>query len=132
MPDTPHNAGLYGALCTRYMVRGTPRPELLLWAELAPFLAMSEDTAAEALAEYAVYQERPADAKTEWLAEAINLALRNAAPNLQESPAAMATMGLMNGATWSALLDADNRCMLTELGNRIVSGLGQASPRKPR
>jgi len=114
------------------MVRGTPQPELLLWAELAPFLIMPKETASEALAEYAVYQERPADAKTEWLTQAINEALRNASPNLEQSRATMATMGVLNGAAWSSLLDGQNRSVLDELASRIVSGVEQAKPKKSR
>ena len=77
--DSPHHIGLYGALCTRHMTYGmhiSPSMEPELWAELAPFLLMSETDAVESLAEYVVYKELPREAKVPWLRKIINDAFR--------------------------------------------------------
>jgi hypothetical protein len=75
-----HQAALFGALGTRYKLRGVLRhsdfPDVVLWPELAPFLLMSQQDAVEALAEYVLWQERPSTARTEWLARKVNEALR--------------------------------------------------------
>lgn len=102
----PHEAGLHGALATRYLARGTPAKEILLWGELAPFLAMKEAEAVEALAEYIVFQERPKEARVAWLKEAINSALCSCSAN---SRIALAAGGLINQVAWGALLKPETR-----------------------
>ena len=72
---SPHHAGLYGALGTRYLIRRHSISERDLWLELAPFFAMEEQESVEALVEYAIYQERPKDAGIGRLAFLINSAL---------------------------------------------------------
>ena len=106
LPSTnpPHNLGLYGALGTRYIARGTPVVEVALWGELAPFLIMKEEQAVEALAEYVVFQEHPKDARVVWLKMVINAALRSPGET-----ADLATMGFINQVSWCALLDPDTR-----------------------
>jgi hypothetical protein len=60
-PTPPEWLPLYGALSTRYVVRGVPIDnviaEQLIWADLLPFLYLEQDIAREALAEYVVYKE---------------------------------------------------------------------------
>jgi len=48
---------------------------VLIWPILAPFLLMDEAEAVEALAEYAVFEEKPDLARAAWLREQINRAL---------------------------------------------------------
>jgi hypothetical protein len=72
----PHRAGLYGALADSYLQRGNPARELVLWAELTPFLLMPEEIACTALAEYVVYQVEPKNAQVAWLTQVISAALR--------------------------------------------------------
>lgn len=100
--SSPHVAGLYGTLGTRYIARGMPVTEVILWGELAPFLVMKEAEAVEALAEYVVFQERPKDARVTWLKEALNSALRSCRDT---SRTAMAVAGLINQVAWCALLE---------------------------
>lgn len=102
--DPPHVVGLYGALGTRYLSRGTRVAERELWGELMPFLAMEEADAVEALAEYVVFQERPEDARTIWLKGMINSALK--APK-NEASIELATAGLVNRVAWCSLLEPD-------------------------
>jgi hypothetical protein len=104
--DRPGHVALYGALASWYKVRGTAVREVLLWGELAPFLLIPEASAREAIAEYTVYLETPAEARRDWLATLINDGLR-AAPATVESPRSMALFGFMNKVAWCRLLDAD-------------------------
>ena len=112
----PHHAGLFGALCTRYKVRGVLRypgfPDVVLWPELAPFLLMSEQDAVEALAEYVLWQERPSAARTEWLARKINEALCTK-PSSENSPRHSASAAFINQVRWCELLDLENRTILS-------------------
>jgi len=101
--ETPHVAGLYGALGSRYKVSGRNIPEPQLFAELVPFLWMPEAQAIDMLAEYIVLQELPQQANTRLLSEAINIALHS----LDEDRLMMATAALINGAPWCLLLDRD-------------------------
>ena len=105
----PRTLGLYGALGTRYIARGTPVVEVALWGELAPFLIMKEKQAIEALAEYLVFQEHPKEAKVAWLRRVINAALRSPGET-----ADLATMGFINQVSWCALLDPDTRKTIEE------------------
>ena len=100
--DSPHAFGLYGALGSRYQARRLPVVEVVMWAELSPFLAMKEAEGIEAIAEYAVFQERPSDARQEWLRALINNAL--SAPS-DSSLTTMAIGGLMNQVAWCSLLE---------------------------
>jgi ribosomal protein L37AE/L43A len=100
-----HVFGLYGALSGRYWVRRMARSEAQLMMELAPFCAMMDKKAAIAmLAEYAVYQERPADAEVSVLRTVLNTTVQNIwdAPWLQATVQAIAS-----GADWARLLDSD-------------------------
>lgn len=72
---TPHEAGFYGALGTRYLVGFTPVDEVTIWMELMPFIKLEPSVGIEALAEYVVYKENPGQARTEWLAEVVNRGL---------------------------------------------------------
>jgi len=70
-PDvTPLQVALFGAMASRFMVSGvevTPETEPTIWADLAPFLGLAREEAREAVAEYVVYKERPAEARISWL-----------------------------------------------------------------
>lgn len=103
---SPHASGLYGALGSRYIVRRTPKPEVFLWGELAPFLAMREDVGLKALLEYVLYQEYPpGNADVAWLQQTINLTLRSCSPDNQWL--ALAGGGLVNRVAWCELLEPD-------------------------
>ena len=52
-----HEAAMYGALATRYAAGSTPRPESMIWAELAPFVRLPPEEGLDALAEYVVFKE---------------------------------------------------------------------------
>lgn len=103
---SPHQAGLYGALRARYIARGQSVSEMSLWAELAPFVIMAEGTGCEALAEYVIYQEEPAQANVSWLTKIISASLR--VPSLsQDSSRRMASLAMMKSVAWCNLLEAD-------------------------
>jgi|GEM_PF-5369153 len=108
-PYSPHVIGLYSALGTRYMARGTKVKMRDVWCELTPFLVMEEQEAAEALAEYVVFKENPADTQVTWLRNSINTALAGLS---DDSYRRMATMGMLNGVAWCALLTADTAEMI--------------------
>jgi hypothetical protein len=67
--------GLYGALASRYMVGFESVSEVVIWAELAPFLYLEPNEGLSALAEYVVYKEMPLDANRKWLSEQIKKGL---------------------------------------------------------
>ena len=117
-----HQAGLFGALGTRYKLRGVLRspgfPDVVLWPELAPFLLMSRQDAVEALAEYVLWQERPSTARTEWLARKINDALRTK-PSNEDSPRHFAWTAFINQVRWCELLDPHNRKALSREAEQI-------------
>ncbi len=77
LPDETslHQMGLYGALGTRYMAGFQTVLEVVIWAELAPFINLNPDDGLAALAEYVVYKETPLDAKREWLSEQVKKGL---------------------------------------------------------
>ncbi len=122
--DPPHYVGLYGALASRYKTRGIPVMEVVIWAELVPFILMRETDAVEALAEYVVYQERAGDAKVSWLRKLINDVLRMA-PTSAESPRSMAPMGIINHVAWCDILDPDVKSALVEEARKITSEVKQ-------
>lgn len=122
--DSPHYVGLYGALGSRYKTRGIPVMEVVIWAELVPFLLMRETDAVEALAEYVVYQERDRDAKVSWLRKLINDVLRMA-PTSAESPRSMAPRGIINQVAWCDLLDPDVKMTLEEEAQKITSAFNE-------
>ena len=109
-PDTsPHFAGLYGALGTRYVALGMPLNELIVMAELGPFQLMSEEDAPLALAEYVVYKEQPKQARISWLKTLINNAFRT--PKIPDGlpPERVSYFlgSIVNHVAWHDLLDAD-------------------------
>ncbi len=71
--DVARHLALFGTLESRYQVSGVPteNAETLIWAELLPFMWLDEHAAREALAEYVVYKEMPADAKISWLTDIV-------------------------------------------------------------
>lgn len=109
---TPHSAGLYGTLATRYMAAGIPKQETFLWSELAPFLLMNTSDSVEALAEYVVCQELAENGKKEWLQEMINNALRTV-PDTNNNWKGMAVTALIQPTIyWHGLLDQDTKGIL--------------------
>jgi phage FluMu protein Com len=81
---------------------GKDTSEPVIWGELAPFLAMEPGHAVEALAEYIVYQERPGEARTDWLRAIINRALSEATPH---DLLPLASFGAANSVLWSNWLN---------------------------
>jgi hypothetical protein len=104
--SSPHFAGLYGALASRYRAWGERTDEGTVWLELAPFLLMDAAVAPKALAEYVLYKERPKAAKVAWLREQINGAIRNTAPSPDSLASGLARAALLQPA-WLELLDGD-------------------------
>ncbi len=101
--ESSHAMGLYGALGARYRARGI-NIGVGIWHELAPFLALAEQEAVEALAEYVLFQERPKDARITWLKEIINSALKNVTNDSQRR---LAAVGVLDQVAWCALLTSD-------------------------
>ena len=97
-----HGMGLYGALASRYIARGNPQPEVVIFSELAPFLAMEQADAVDMLAEYIVYKELPDKANSDLLRRQINDALCNEYENTGKSSV---YGGIANTAAWCLLLE---------------------------
>jgi hypothetical protein len=99
--NSPHEIGLYGALASWYTSIGLPAEKVMIWPEIAPFLAMEKYIAIEALAEYAVFQECSVDAHQVWLSTHINSALCTTSdkPLLK-----LAELGILNNVIWSKWL----------------------------
>ena len=118
--ETPHTAGLYGALWARYASANIPRPEILLWIELAPFLLMNKSNAIEALAEYVVCQENPGKGKIDWLSKLANVSLKTKNPN--PDYVAMAVQApLHKDIYWCNFLDKDTKKFLGDEFEKILS-----------
>ena len=109
----PHRAGLHGALRARYALRGWPANGLSLWAELTPFLLMTEETSCKALAEYVVYQETPSKARVSWLTQVISASLRLPAFS-KNSPRTMASLAMIKNVAWCNLLEHDVRGLIEQ------------------
>ena len=77
LPDgtSLHQVGLYGALSSRYLAGLKSISEVVVWAELAPFLKLEPDQGLAALAEYVVYKEMPAKADEAYLSKQIKKGL---------------------------------------------------------
>lgn len=113
--DDAHYVGLYGALGSRYRVRGHAVSEAEIMAELAPFCAMgNEQQAIEALAEYVLYQEGRSEARIEWLSWCINSALQACK---EEHWLGLAAMGLINRVKWCDLLNPEMRNVLERVNS---------------
>jgi len=124
-----HHVALYGALGSRYRRRRITITELDIWAELVPFLLMSEREAPEALAEYVVYQERPREARTFWLKVLINDSLRKI-ESFEESMKIMVAMTMKNNVTWCNLINSDVKEILTAKLECYYDKNGQGSGEK--
>jgi hypothetical protein len=74
--ENPHLFGLYSAIHRCYSLRKWHIDDETLRGELAPFVGIGGGNAVSALAEYMVWQERPLDAREEWLRQLINTATR--------------------------------------------------------
>jgi hypothetical protein len=118
----PHRAGLYGALRDSHVQHGRPAHALYLWAELTPFLLMSEETACAALAEYIVYQDLPQSAQVSWLAQVINAALRLPALS-KDSPRTMAPLAMIKNVAWCDLLEAYVRRTIEKEAEQVREAL---------
>jgi len=140
-----HQIGLYGALASRYLTRtvadswGRPhhgyvkdaeqrvsQKKELLWAELVPFLLMSQADALEALVEYAVVEDGwPEHAREDWLVSVIEDALRTL-PRADSSIRRNAVLALQqyeDDIHWTFLIDEDIR-------ETLMEALGEA-PKEP-
>ncbi|MBU0640078.1 MAG: hypothetical protein ABII12_13100 [Planctomycetota bacterium] len=96
-----HEAGLYGALATRYKAGFKSMPEVAVWSELAPFVHLPPDEGLAALAEYVVYKEMPAKADRPALSAQIRRGWSLLDQDERESMEAMAEI---NGFPWLLLL----------------------------
>ncbi|MGE0825430.1 MAG: hypothetical protein AB7G75_27815 [Candidatus Binatia bacterium] len=118
----PHRAGLHGALGVYYRSRGLPVRELSLWAELTPFLLMTEEVGSEALIEYVLFLESPKEARVPWLLSTISTVLRRPAPS-QDSQRVMAPLALLKNVAWCQLLEPDVRRLLEEESQILAAAL---------
>ena len=102
-----HQAGLYGALATRYRVRwqeSSKPTETEIWIELIPFLIMDEEDSVEVLVEYVLYKEWPEEAKISWLKDRINKALSRIPEFAQDQKETIPHI-----ARWYNLIEPDNK-----------------------
>jgi hypothetical protein len=106
---TPHQTALYGALGSRYLVRGVPVDsviaEALIWTDLLPFFYLDQHTAREALAEYVVYKEMPKDANISWLTTLVQKGCQVGKDNHQEEYDTFMTVAKANGVVWLLLFE---------------------------
>lgn len=124
---TPHLAGLYGALSSRYVAAGIPQLEPFIWSDLAPFLLMKEPESIEALTEY-VSLPRISNERKDWLYKSINNALKKIEESNQDLKA-MATMALIQpGIRWVNFLDADVKNTLHNEFLKILPSKDKISP----
>jgi hypothetical protein len=115
--ESPHWMGLAHALQSRYLTRGLRPPEPLVWAELAPFLLIADESSAVSwLAEYVIYHERPDLADVPRLAAAINYFLQDVEP-AREPFVTLVGGALAADVGWVRLLTSANRERLSGLGN---------------
>lgn len=128
---SPHRAGLYGALRARYLARGQSVSEMTLWAELAPFLLMAEGTGCEALAEYVIYQEDPAQANVSWLTKILSASLRPSIHS-QDSSRTMLSLAMMKNLLWCSLLEADIKYLLERQVKDLRHVLGDSTLPPPQ
>jgi hypothetical protein len=109
IPGTPHQAALYGALASRFLVSGVPVDnaitEMLIWADLLPFMYLDQHIAREALAEYVVWKEMPKDAKISWLTTVVQKGCQVGKDNHQEEYDAFMITAKINGAVWLLLFE---------------------------
>jgi hypothetical protein len=94
------------------------KPEVELWPELVPFLAMPESIAVAMLAEYVVFQETPSKARVSDLCSAINSAIESCS---DEDRVLMAAIGLLNGVPWSALLSPRVEVRLRTIATTLLA-----------
>lgn len=114
--DSLTAVGLFGALGSRYRVRGRSFSEVGLWAELAPFLLMPQAQAVSMLAEYAVYQEMPHDVRGTELSSALSRALE--AP-IDDDKARVAAIGFMQHVPWSHLISSAAAANLRRIASEL-------------
>ena len=125
---TPHIAGLYGALSTRYIAAKIPQLEPFLWIELTPFLLMDEKESINALAEYVSCSRNPEDKQEEWLKRVINNALRKI-QSANEDRRAMAVMALIYPTIyWRILLNQDVKGILQNEFLKMFSSKDEIAP----
>ena len=118
----PHQAGLHGALGAYYRSRGMPVRELVLWAELTPFLLMEEHIGSEALVEYVLFQESREKARVQWLVSTISGVLRPAAPS-KDSQRVMASLAFLKDVAWCQLLEPEVQQMLEQEAQPLAAAL---------
>lgn len=115
----PHGTALFGALGSRRKAAGMLPPEAVLWAEVAPFVCMAPETGREALAEYIVCLERPAEGRIGWLRDQINEALANPydSQEAQDSRevAAMSLELITEALPWAAWIREETSQRLSEV-----------------
>ena len=115
-----HGIGLYGALASRYQAKLAGKEEVVIQGEIAPFLCMERELGIAALAEYVVFQERPSEARVDWLKENLNEALC-AAPQGDDDPRALALIGMVNNVPWCPLLEENTKEKILSLMDTEMS-----------
>lgn len=114
-----HSTALFGALGSRRKAGGQYRGEPLMWAEVAPFVCMPPELGREALAEYVVCLERPAEGRIGWLREQLNRYL-NAPYDTEEAQeakeiAALSLAQIGGAIPWAQWLSEDAGRALLEV-----------------
>jgi len=104
---------------------------MYLWAELTPFLLMTEKTACEALAEYIVYKETPSRARVSWLRQIISTSLRLPALS-KDSPRTMASLAMIKNVAWCNLLEGDVRDSIEQETEDLRNTLADSELPLPR
>jgi len=104
---------------------------MYLWAELTPFLLMTEKTACEALAEYIVYKETPSRARVSWLRQIISTSLRLPALS-KDSPRTMASLAMIKNVAWCNLLEEDVRDSIEQETEELRNTLADSELPLPR
>jgi len=122
-----HRAGLFGAMSSRMAVNNIPVHEPGVWQEVAPFLLIDDpEVAVEALAEYAVYVERPLDTKLPGLREVVNRAVASSS-NANEALVMMAAAGT-EVRRWHGLLNQESRTKLSDIRQVLGMDVGHGAP----
>ena len=107
----PRGFGLFNAVYRRYELKRWPLDEERMKGEIAPFLHMYGANAVMGLAEYMVWQEKPSEAREQWLRKLINDAAMSLKPGDLIDLGALAASGNL---AWARLLDRETIAAITK------------------